>query len=84
MEWLEFQDSVIGAIPEVKQGLYYEAKTLGTYDKAIKFVKQQKNDGSTSYSASPEEIVQLALWNTICDEVAIKLLKEAKAKTIKD
>lgn len=82
MDWMSFTDKLIEQIPEVREALYYEAKTFPTYGKAKKFVRDQKNDTGGSYNATAEEIAKFGLWNAICDDVLVKLAREADNQPI--
>ena len=68
-KWL---DKVLEEMQFIEQSMYEDAKTLSTYGKAKKYVKNFKHDFSGSYTATPEEQVQSA-FNSMIDDVIKKL-----------
>lgn len=76
MKLHEFKQKTVLEIKDVKEELYYDAIALGTFKKAIKFVKDQK-DETNSFSATAEEALIYNVSNQICDEVLKRLREEA-------
>ena len=72
-KWL---DQIIEDIPSIKEEMYEDAKTLPTYGKAKKYLKDFKNDFNGNYNATPEEQVQSA-FNTMIEDVIQKLNQDA-------
>ena len=76
MKLHEFKALGIEQINDTRDDLYYEAMSLGTFEKAVKFVKDQK-DETHSFSATAEEALVYNVANQICDEVLHKLYQQA-------
>lgn len=72
-KWL---DQIIADIPSIKKEMYEDAKTLPTYGKAKKYLKDFKKDFNGDYTATPEEQVQSA-FNTMIEDVIQKLNQDA-------
>lgn len=73
----------IDNLPVLKQGAVYDAETLGTYKKAIRYVRDFKFTFDREYNASPEEQIKSA-FNTMCDEVIKTLREQALGSEIKN
>ncbi len=56
-KWL---DQIITDMPYIEKEMYEDAKTLPTYGKAKKYLKDFKHDFNGNYTATPEEQVQSA------------------------
>lgn len=78
-KWL---DQMITDIPAIKEEMYQDAKTLPTYGKAKKYLKDFKIDFNGSYTATPEEQVQSA-FNSMIDDVIRRLNEDSDKVEIK-
>ena len=72
-KWL---DQIIEDIPFIEKGIYEDAKTLGTYGKAKKYVRSFKHDFGGDFSGTPEEQMYSA-FNTMLEDVVSKLNQDS-------
>lgn len=80
---LDAFSKLIENLPVLKQGAVYDAESLKTYKKAIRYVQDFKVDFDRSYMASSEEQIKSA-FNTMCDEVIKTLRDQALGSEIKN
>ena len=78
-KWL---DQIIEDIPFIEKGIYEDAKTLGTYGKAKKYVRSFKHDFGGDFSGTPEEQMYSA-FNTMLEDVVSKLNQDSNNAEIK-
>lgn len=78
-KWL---DQIIEDIPFIEKGIYEDAKTLGTYGKAKKYVRSFKHDFGGDFSGTPEEQMYSA-FNTMLEDVVNKLNQDSNNAEIK-
>lgn len=78
-KWL---DQIIADIPFIEKGIYEDAKTLGTYGKAKKYVRSFKHDFGGDFSGTPEEQMYSA-FNTMLEDVVSKLNQDSNNAEIK-
>lgn len=77
IKWI---NDIIENIPYITKSIYEDSKSLKTYGKAKKFLREQKFDLGNDYHASPEEQMQSA-FNTMIDNAIEQLSKDSnKAK----
>lgn len=79
-KWL---DQIIEDIPFIEKGIYEDAKTLGTYGKAKKYVRSFKHDFGGDFSGTPEEQMYSA-FNTMLEDVVSKLNQDSNNAEIKN
>ena len=86
MRLTDFSDwvhSIQVEIPKWEDELIEEAKTEGTYQKGLNWLKSIEPDFPSTYGASPEEYVA-QLTRIIPEEAYRKLLQEAKDQPVKE
>lgn len=83
LEILDKFNKFISELPDNELAIMGDAKTsFKTYREAIKYVKSFKFALDSSYHATATEQIKSA-FNTLCDDVAIELAKEARDQEIK-
>lgn len=83
MEINDWMNEIITEIPEMENKLMTEAKKCGTYAKALKWLKTVGPELPGIYSATAQEYAS-QLKRIMAEEVARKLLQEAKNQPIKE
>lgn len=69
-------DDLIEKLPFIRKMMLEDAKTMGTYGKAKKYLRDFKYDFGNSYTATAEEQTR-ALFNSLIDDVILELNKES-------
>ena len=79
----DWMNQIISDIPEMENKLMAEAKRCGTYTRALKWLKTVGPELPGIYSATAQEYAS-QLKRIMAEEVARKLLQEAKSQPIKE